>query len=191
MAEHIQYEDKELFNPETQHEHTDVPIRPLFWFIAFFIAFAVVSHVVLFLFYKGLAKAERNRMEAPQTQVARPADANVPKNQPLLQPFPRDGVVPYRQTPVTDLEAMRRAEKAVLENYGWIDKQQGVVHIPIEEAKKMFAARAAVAGQTGVPVTQAPSVAPQTGTSASPASPDSQPATMAPAVAQPSAGGTQ
>lgn len=188
MPEHIQYEDKELFNPETQHEHTDVPIRPLFWFIAVFIAFAVVSHVVLFLFYKGLAKAERNRMEAPQTEVARPADAYVPKNQPLLQPFPRDGVVPYRQTPVTDLEDMRRAEKAVLENYGWIDKQQGVVHIPIEEAKKKFAAQAAVAGQTGASVTQAPAAAPLTGTSSAPGT---QPAATAPAVAQPAAGGTQ
>jgi hypothetical protein len=144
MPEHIQYEDNDLFNPETHHEHSDVPVRPLFWFIAIFVVFAIVSHVALFLLYKAFATGERNRMDPPQTQVARPADASVPQNQPLLQPFPRGEAAPYRQTPVTDLEDMRNAESQVLENYGWVDKQHGVVHIPIEEAKKMFAARAAV-----------------------------------------------
>ena len=41
MPEHIQYEDDDLFNPETHHESTDVPVRPLLWFIVIFIAFAV------------------------------------------------------------------------------------------------------------------------------------------------------
>ena len=40
MPEHIQYEDDDLFNPETHHEHSDVPVRPLFWFIVIFIVFA-------------------------------------------------------------------------------------------------------------------------------------------------------
>jgi hypothetical protein len=145
MPDRIQYEDNDLFNPETHHEHSDVPVRPLFWFIVIFIVFAVVSHVALFLLYKAFVKGERNRMDPPQTQVSRPADAAVPKNQPLLQPFPRAEVAPYRQTPVTDLEDMRRTEQQVLGHYGWVDKQHGVVRIPIEEAKKLFAARAGVA----------------------------------------------
>lgn len=156
MSEPIRYDDRELFNPETQHEHTDVPVRPLFWFIVIFIVFGIASHVVLYLLYKGFVKAERDRMDPPQTQVARPADAAVPQNQPLLQPFPRGEVAPYRQTPVTDLEDMRRAEEKVLGNYGWVDKQNGVVHIPIEEAKKRFAAQAAVASQTATAVVPAP-----------------------------------
>ena len=114
MPEHIQYEDNDLFNPETHHEHSDVPVRPLFWFIVIFVVFAIVSHVALFLLYKAFAKGERNRMDPPQTQVARPADASVPQNQPLLQPFPRGNVAPYRQTPVTDLADMRNSENQVL-----------------------------------------------------------------------------
>lgn len=160
MPEHIQYEDNDLFNPETHHEHSDVPVRPLFWFIIFFIVFGIASHVTLYLLYKGFVNAERRRMDPPQTQVARPADAAVPQNQPLLQPFPRGNVAPYRQTPVTDLVDMRNAEDAVLKNYGWVDKQHGVVHIPIEDAKKMFAARAAVASNTGTPVIPPVHVAP-------------------------------
>ena len=145
MPEHIQYEDNDLFNPETHHEHSDVPVRPLFWFIIIFIVFAAVSHVALYLLYQAFVKGERSRMDPPQTQVSRPADASVPQNQPLLQPFPRGEVVPYRQTPVTDLEDMRYAEDTRLKHYGWVDKQKGVVHIPIDDAKKLFAARAAVA----------------------------------------------
>jgi hypothetical protein len=152
MPEHIQYEDDDLFNPETHHEHSDVPVRPLMMFIVIFIVFSAVTYFVVLGFYKMLVSAERKRMDPPQTQVTRPGDASVPQNQPLLQPFPREvakGQIapPNRSTPVTDLHDMRRAEDAVLKHYGWIDKQQGVVHIPIEDAKKLFAARAAVQGQ--------------------------------------------
>jgi hypothetical protein len=143
MPEHVQYEDDDLFNPETHHESSDVPIRPLFVFIAIFIVFAVVSHIALWFLYKGFVKAERNRMEPPQTQVARPADADVPKGQPLLQPFPHEGAVPYRATPVTDLADMRAAEDKVLQNYAWVDRQKGIVRIPIEKAKELAVARLA------------------------------------------------
>ena len=182
MPEHIQYEDNDLFNPETAHEHSDVPVRPLFWFIAIFIVFGIVSHVALYLLYKGFVKGERNRMDPPQTQVARSKDASVPQNQPLLQPFPRAEIAPQRQTPVTDLADMRHAEDAVLKNYGWVDKQHGVVHIPIEDAKKLYAAKMAVEGATGAaaspapPAAGAPAVAPpgsQTAPSGQPVPPDS------------------
>src|SRR5215212_4780759 len=178
MPEHIQYEDDDLFNAETQHEHSDVPVRPLFWFIVIFIVFAVVSHAALYLLYKGFVNSERKRMDPPQTQVARPKDADVPQNQPLLQPFPRANVPPQRQTPVTDLLDMRRAEDQQLRNYGWVDKEHGVVHIPIEEAKRAFAARAAVQSQLAptptAPVSSAPTpagnlVPPDTGVAPAPA----------------------
>jgi hypothetical protein len=56
-----------------------------------------------------------------------------------------------RTTPVTDLADMRAAEEKALSTYGWVDKQQGVVHIPIEEAKKLLAARLAVQEQVQTP----------------------------------------
>jgi hypothetical protein len=146
MPEQIQYKDDDLFNPETHHEHSDVPVRPLFWFIVIFIVFGIVSHFALYLLYKGFANAERDRMDPPQTQVARPKDADVPKNQPLLQPFPRENVAPQRQTPVTDLADMRKAEADRLHNYGWVDQQHGVVHIPIEEAMKKLVAQGTTTG---------------------------------------------
>lgn len=145
MPEHVQYEDDELFNPDTHHEHSDVPVRPLIKAIVIFVVASVLTHFFVKFLYDQFAGAESRRMDPPQTQVARPADAAVPKNQPLLQPFPRKGLPPNAQTPVVDLIEMRKAEDQVLNHYGWTDKQHGVVHIPIEEAKKLMVAREAVA----------------------------------------------
>lgn len=178
------YDDSDLFNPETHHESSDVPIRPLFWAVGIFIVFGIVTHIVLGLFYKGLVIAERNRMDPPETAVARPADADVPKNQPLLQPFPRtdaDGnaIPPQAATPVVDMITMRAEEEKILNHYGWVDKQQGIVRIPIDEAKSLLAARIAVEGQTGG------FAAPAATTTASPVVPVAQPAgsaTIAPAA---------
>lgn len=136
MPEHIHYEDDDLFNPETHHEESDVPIKPLFVSVAIFIVFAAVTHFVIVAMYKGFVKSEQKRMDPPQTQVARPADAGVPQNQPLLQPFPRAAVPPNANTPVTDLEDMRRTEHESLHTYGWVDKQHGVARIPIDVAKE-------------------------------------------------------
>jgi len=154
MSDHSQYDDSDLFNPETHHEQTDVPVSPLLWFIVAFIVFAVVTHLVIGFLYKGFAKMERNRMDPAATAVAIPADAAVPKNQPLLQPFPRvDGKGtpsdPHTDTPVTDLQKLRAAEKQVLDHYGWVDRQKGTVHIPIDEAKRLLAARLAAQSPAG------------------------------------------
>lgn len=146
------YDDRDLFNRETHHESSDVPIRPLWWAIIIFIVFAIVTHIVLLFFYKGLVVAERNRMAPPETAIARPADADVPQNQPLLQPFPRvDGegraIPPQAATPVVDMITMRAEEEKALRNYGWVNREQGIVRIPIDQAKALTAARLAIQGQ--------------------------------------------
>ena len=59
--------------------------------------------------------------------------------------FPRPQL---QKTPIPDLGTMRAEEDAVLNNYGWVDKQKGVVRIPIDRAmdlvlKKGLPARSA------------------------------------------------
>ncbi len=53
------------------------------------------------------------------------------------------------KTPIPDLKAVRAAEDQVLNSYGWVDQQKGVVRIPIAQAmdrvvKKGLPVRAAV-----------------------------------------------
>lgn len=191
MPEHYHYEDDDLFNPETKHEESDVPLGPLFWGIAGFIVFAIITHFLIYGFYQGLRKIERGHTPPPQTAIAIPPNSNVPQNQPLLQPFPRkiangEILAPNRGTPVVDLLDMRKGEEKVLRNYGWVDKQKGVVHIPIEAAKELAVQRLAGAAPhvpasapgAGVPPA---AVTPDTGVAPAPAA--TNPAAAAPAGA--------
>jgi hypothetical protein len=132
---HRTYHDEEIVNPETHHEESDVNVRALLWFVAIFIVFAAVTHFALLMLFKFFVQVERgNISNAPLTSMQRPPDMDVPQT-PRLQPFPTPAP-PYRSTPVTDMEEMRAHEEAILNNYGWVDKQKGIVHIPIEQAKK-------------------------------------------------------
>ena len=91
MAEdprHIHYSDEDLFNPETHHEESDVNVRALLWFFVIFVVISVITHFALTALYKGMSKMEKARGGETLTQMPRAADANVPKGQPLLQPFP-------------------------------------------------------------------------------------------------------
>jgi hypothetical protein len=48
-----------------------------------------------------------------------------------------------------DLKAMRAAENATLHSYGWVNRGQGVVRIPIDRAIDMLAARGLPARPAG------------------------------------------
>ena len=136
MPEH-HFDDDAIYNPETHHEKSDVSVRALFAFIFIFVAFGFATHFALWLLFKGFVNMERQRQPGPVTEMQRPADMAVPKNQPLLQPFPRTDATPDRNTPVTDLAALRAAEQKALTSYGWVDHEKGVVHIPIDQAMKL------------------------------------------------------
>lgn len=193
MPEHLHYEDDEIVNPETHHEKSDVNVRALLWSAVILGIFAVLTHVGLWLMYRGLVKYEQKNAAPPLSAIQRSPDAGVPQNQPLLQPFPRKdpagnpAVAPYRSTPVTDLGDMRRAEDRALSSYGWVDRQKGIVRIPIEEAKKLVLERglpqqSQIATPLAVPAPAAPALPPaamQQGDS-NPASIRAQPGQEAP-----------
>jgi hypothetical protein len=171
------YATDEIVNVETRHEESDVNVRALIWFAVIFVVFAIVTHLVIWFFFQGLAKSERSTADktAPLSEIQRAADAAVPKNQPLLQPFPKklpEGVdmAPNADTPVIDLAKMRAAEKQVLDNYGWVDRQRGVVRVPIEKAKELVV-------QRGLPVQSQ--------------LPPPPPAAQTPVIQQPVPGGAQ
>ena len=131
-------------NPETSHEKSDVNVRALLTFLAIFIVFAAVTHLVLWVMFRQFASMERHVTSTPLTKIARPADASVPQT-PRLQPFPtkRTGVMmpPNTSTPVVDMEEMRATEEQQLNNPGWVDKQKGVVRLPINVAKQLAVQR--------------------------------------------------
>ena len=136
----------EIVNPETHHERSDVNVRALLWSVVIFIVFAVLTHLLLFAqfqFYRKLFSKRNN--PPPLTAVARPADAAVPA-EPRLQPFVTRNVAgaenpPNTNTPVTDMEQMRAAEETALHTPGWVDRQRGIVRVPIDVAKQLAVQR--------------------------------------------------
>jgi hypothetical protein len=83
-----------------------------------FLAFTVLSMAVLFFYLKVSAPGAFS----PVQQSSFP--------QPALQTQPRE-----------EFRNFERQQRAMLSGYGWIDKSNGLVRIPIEDAMRVIAGR--------------------------------------------------
>jgi hypothetical protein len=121
---------------ETHHEESDVNFGGVLGFGGALIAVcAVVFVVALGLFrYLEVRQATTGPAEFP---MAATEGARLPP-EPRLQTNPRQ-----------DLRDMRDQEEQTLHSYGWVDRNAGVVRIPIDEAIKLTLER-------GLPARQAP-----------------------------------
>jgi hypothetical protein len=108
------------------HETSDVKIRGLLWLAAGLIAMAVVVHVVLWLLLKTFeAQAER-----ADPQISPLASEEQLPPEPQLQ-----------EDPLGDYQTFHTAQEKLLNSYGWIDKQQEVVRIPVSRAMELLLER--------------------------------------------------
>jgi len=64
----------------------------------------------------------------------RQVDASHFVKEPEIPPEPR-----LQISPDEDWEEMLKREQAILNTYRWIDRSQGIVHIPIERAMELIA----------------------------------------------------
>ena len=53
-----------------------------------------------------------------------------------LPPSPR-----FQENPQQELRELRAKQKALLEGYGWVNKEAGIARIPIEDAMKIVVQR--------------------------------------------------
>ncbi len=116
------------------HEESDVNVRGLFAFaagLAFVLAFVAFIVWVLFQFY-AVREARRRTPEFP---LATAQENRLPP-EPRLQTNPRQ-----------DLNDLRSEEDQILTSYGWVDKNAGVVRIPIDQAMKLTLQRGLPARQ--------------------------------------------
>lgn len=143
MPENHDLHDFGVLNPETHHETSDVHVRGILWFVVIFIAFAIVTHIFLYFLYAGLQKHFRGDIQPKRTAISVPPQ--LPQT-PRLQPFPQQdqrgsAIPPYSSTPVVDMVEMHASEDQALKTPGWIDKQKGIVRIPIDRAKEIVVQR--------------------------------------------------
>jgi hypothetical protein len=107
------------------YETTDVnPWTLLGWvgLLAAVLVFSVVAAWVLFDVF-----AERAARRDPKVSPLAPAESQVP-------PEPRLLVKEHQ-----DLVDVRKEEADLLDTYGWVDKERGIVRIPIARAMELVA----------------------------------------------------
>ncbi len=124
----------DLDRPEVKHEERDVDV----WAIGKFAIALVLLCIVVVALIVGLFRYFQAREDAAQVPPAPGAEANVSREPPV----PR-----LQDAPVSDLKQMRDAENQILGSYGWVDREHGIVRLPIDRAMDLLV-------QRGLPSTQ-------------------------------------
>ena len=116
-----------------RHETSDVNIRAILGFGLGLIVTGMLIHFAVWLLFIFLAS--RETPGAPAFPLAAGQETRLPP-EPRLQPLAPDWKTP-RQT----MSDLRKQEDDLLGSYGWVDKNGGVVRIPIGEAMRLTVER--------------------------------------------------
>src|SRR5688572_22008100 len=117
--------------PGAGYEHTDAHVWIIVKFLAWLLVSAVIIHAGLGVLYQLMID---RAMEVGEQQYPLAAG-----QEQRLPPTPR-----LQQFPHNELYEFRVGEEDLLRNYGWMNKNTGVVHIPIDEAMRLAVERGLV-----------------------------------------------
>lgn len=145
--------DPDLSNPANRHEKADVDIRAVTKFGIGLTLLCIVTLVLLV----GVFRYMKSQVAAVQPKPAAPVDMGRRPPEPRLQ-----------STPVQDLASMRAAEEKILRGYAWIDPDQGIVRIPVDQAMDLLVRRGLPARPAAVPPPPATAVSVPTESSLGP-----------------------
>jgi hypothetical protein len=113
--------------PALLHETRDANVWGIFAFGAGLFVTGLVVSLLVWLLFRYFSTVE-TRGSAPQYRLA--------AQQPSLPPEPR-----LQTHPREDLLELRQHEDEILNSYGWVDKNAGIVRIPIDEAMRLTVER--------------------------------------------------
>ena len=131
VAGHDSADDQYLETPPgSTYEHTDADVGPMIKFAMWLLISAVIVHVGLAGMYSLLVRESSERVDTHRYPLA--VNGRLPA-EPRLQQFPRN-----------ELYEFRMKEEQQLHSYGWVDKNAGTVHIPIEDAMRLMLERGAL-----------------------------------------------
>ena len=122
---HENHEHREpLANPDVSHEESDVNFPGIIGFGAGLIAVVAVVYVIVFGLFRAFDR--RDGVQAPAEYPLAASQSHREPPEPRLQIDPRQ-----------DLADLRAKEDELLGSYGWVDKNAGLVRIPIDVAMKL------------------------------------------------------
>jgi hypothetical protein len=108
------------------HEPRDINVRVVIWFAVGL----VVSAIIIYLGAAGLYRLFARQHPSPE------AASRIEFRAQMIAPSPQ-----LRVDEVGDFEKFRAAEEAKLTSYGWIDKNAGIIRIPIARAMDLIVQR--------------------------------------------------
>ena len=114
--------------PGAGFEHTDANVWIIVKFLAWLLVSAIVIHAGLGVLYQLMIQRAMETGEQPYPLAA--------AQEQRLPPAPR-----LQQFPQNERYEFRRGEERLLQNYGWMNKNAGIVHIPIAEAMRLAVER--------------------------------------------------
>lgn len=135
----------DLRRPELRHEGTDADV----WAVTKF----GIGLLLMCIASLGLAFVVFRYFEGQYGGVLPRAAQSMAPDARHLPPAPQLEV-----TEAEDLAAQRMAEGQILSSYGWVDREHGIVRIPITHAIELLAASRLPSRQTVEPVSAAPDV---------------------------------
>ena len=115
-------------DPTLGHEERDVAVRPIALTILGLLVVVVAVFIFIQVLLNVLAGVQSRRSAAPS-----PLAGAYGLKEP---PAPR-----LQTNPVADLRDLRARDQALLSGYAWVDRDAGVVRIPIDRAIDVLAAR--------------------------------------------------
>ncbi|MCS7079333.1 MAG: hypothetical protein NZ585_04685 [Chloracidobacterium sp.] len=107
-------------------EQSDANIKAVFGVGIAVLIFTICCAVVINMLYGYLDERGSRRVAQPKTERAKDEPRVVNDHEPPLQ-----------ESPEADMRAWRAKEDAHLRSYGWVSKEKGIVHIPIERAMQL------------------------------------------------------
>jgi hypothetical protein len=112
---------------EAGHETSDVSIGGIVKFGIGLAAATIVIHLAVWGIFRFLEKRERREDQAQAVSTMVSANLRRTPPEPRLEPDP---LVPR--------QFKEARERTVLESYGWVDRNAGVAHIPIDRAMDLL-----------------------------------------------------
>jgi len=134
----------EIANEAVHHEESDVNIRAIFGFGLGLFVVAVFVHLAVFLLFRYFSNGQEAAKRVRQYPLAAGQENRLPP-EPRLQTNPRQ-----------DLLDLRAQEDQLLNGYSWVDRNAGVVRIPIDDAMKLVVQRGLPARGPGQPPAAGP-----------------------------------
>ncbi len=131
-------EQPQQTHEDVHHEHSDVNIAGILGFGAALIVVAAVIHLLIYVLFGYFSSRENAKVPAEYPLAAAQSPREPPE--PRLQTDPRQ-----------DMSDLRTKEDELLGSYGWVDKNAGVVRIPIDAAMKLTLERRLPSRQASKP----------------------------------------